>query len=43
VAAAIFVVMSSVAAAPRNALVGTGLLALGVPVFWYWNRERKAV
>jgi basic amino acid/polyamine antiporter, APA family len=43
VAAAIFVVVSSVAAAPRNALVGTGLLALGVPVFWYWNRERRAV
>jgi APA family basic amino acid/polyamine antiporter len=38
VAAAIFVVVSSILATPRNALVGTGLLALGVPVFWYWSR-----
>jgi APA family basic amino acid/polyamine antiporter len=37
VAAAIFVVVSSVLAAPRNALVGTGLLALGVPAYWYWS------
>jgi APA family basic amino acid/polyamine antiporter len=44
VAAAVFVVASSVLAAPRNALIGTGLLVLGVPVFWYWSREgRKAV
>ena len=42
VAAAILVVASSVVAAPRNALIGTGLLALGVPVFWYWNRAGKA-
>ena len=38
VAAAAFVVASSVLAAPRNALIGTGLLALGVPVYWYWRR-----
>jgi APA family basic amino acid/polyamine antiporter len=44
VAAAIFVVVSSILATPRNALVGTGLLALGVPVFWYWSRAgRRAV
>jgi APA family basic amino acid/polyamine antiporter len=41
VAAAILVVVSSVAAAPRNAMVGTGLLALGVPVFWYWSRAGR--
>jgi basic amino acid/polyamine antiporter, APA family len=41
VAAAIFVVVSSVVAAPRNALVGTALLALGVPVFWYWSRAGR--
>jgi APA family basic amino acid/polyamine antiporter len=41
VAAATFVVASSVVAAPRNALVGTGLLALGVPVFWYWSRAGR--
>jgi basic amino acid/polyamine antiporter, APA family len=36
VAAAIFVVASSIAANPRNTVIGTGLLALGVPVYWYW-------
>jgi APA family basic amino acid/polyamine antiporter len=41
VGAAIFVVVSSVVAAPRNAVVGTGLLALGVPVFWYWSRAGR--
>jgi basic amino acid/polyamine antiporter, APA family len=41
VAAAIFVVASSVVAAPRNALVGTGLLAVGLPVFWYWSRAGR--
>ncbi len=39
----IFVVASSIAANPRNALIGTGLLALGVPVYWYWSRAGKAV
>jgi len=42
VAASIFVVASSVIAAPRNALIGTGLLTLGVPVFWYWSRKRES-
>jgi basic amino acid/polyamine antiporter, APA family len=42
VAAAIFVVASSVLATPRNALVGSGLLLLGVPVYWYWNRAGRA-
>jgi APA family basic amino acid/polyamine antiporter len=41
VAAAIFVVASSVAANPRNSLIGTGLLALGVPVYWYWTRKTR--
>ncbi len=38
VAAAIFVVASSVVANPRNSLIGTGLLGLGVPAYWYWRR-----
>jgi hypothetical protein len=29
-------VASSIAANPRNTVIGTGLLALGVPVYWYW-------
>jgi APA family basic amino acid/polyamine antiporter len=42
VAAAVFVVLSSIVAAPRNALIGSGLLALGVPVYWYWRRVGQA-
>ncbi len=41
VAAAGFVVASSVASNPRNALIGTLLLALGVPVYWYWRRGAR--
>jgi APA family basic amino acid/polyamine antiporter len=41
VAAAIFVVASSMAANPRNTAIGTGLLALGVPVYWYWTRNAR--
>ena len=41
VAASIFVVVSSVLATPRNALIGSGLLALGVPVYWYWSRAGR--
>jgi APA family basic amino acid/polyamine antiporter len=40
VAAALFVVASSIAANPRNALIGAGLLALGVPAYLYWSRAR---
>jgi APA family basic amino acid/polyamine antiporter len=43
VAAALLVVVSSVLATPRNALVGSGLLVLGVPVFWYWSRAGRRV
>jgi APA family basic amino acid/polyamine antiporter len=39
VAAAGFVVISSIAANPRNALIGTGLLLLGVPVYRFWSRR----
>ncbi len=39
VAAAGYVVVSSVLASPRNALIGAGLLALGVPVYGYWRRR----
>lgn len=37
VLAAAYVVVSAIVANPRNALIGTGLLALGVPVYW-WAR-----
>jgi APA family basic amino acid/polyamine antiporter len=42
VAAAAYVVVSSVVANPRNALIGMGLLGLGLPVYGYWSR-RSAV
>jgi basic amino acid/polyamine antiporter, APA family len=42
VAAAVFVVASSIAANPRNALIGAGLLALGVPAYLYWNRAGRS-
>ena len=40
VVAAVLVVASSVGANPKNAAIGTGLLLLGVPVYWYWRTRR---
>ena len=40
VIAAALVVASSVGANPKNAAIGTGLLLLGVPVFWFWKSRR---
>jgi APA family basic amino acid/polyamine antiporter len=39
--AAMYVVLGSVASNPANALKGTGLILLGVPVFLYWKRQEK--
>ena len=36
VLAAAYVVVSAVAANPRNAAMGVVLIGLGVPVYWYW-------
>jgi basic amino acid/polyamine antiporter, APA family len=38
VLAAALVVISSIASNPRNAAIGAGLIALGVPTFAYWTR-----
>lgn len=38
VAAAAFVVCSSIASNARNAAIGAGLIALGIPAFLYWRR-----
>ncbi len=42
VLAAALVVASSIGANPKNAAIGTGLLALGIPVFAYWRSRRGA-
>jgi basic amino acid/polyamine antiporter, APA family len=39
--AAMFVVLGSVASNPANALKGSVLMLLGVPVFLYWQRREK--
>ena len=39
--AAMYVVLGSVASNPANAVKGTGLILLGVPVFRYWQRQEK--
>jgi APA family basic amino acid/polyamine antiporter len=39
VLASLYVVASSIGANPRNAAIGTGLLLLGVPVYWFWRRR----
>jgi hypothetical protein len=38
-AAAVYAVMGSVASNPAHSLRGAALLALGVPVYWYWSRR----
>src|SRR5882672_10902868 len=37
VLAAAFVVFSSIVSNPRNAAIGAGLIALGIPAFLYWR------
>jgi APA family basic amino acid/polyamine antiporter len=38
--AAVYVVVGSIASNPGNAVRGGGLIALGVPVYWFWDRRR---
>jgi basic amino acid/polyamine antiporter, APA family len=39
VAAAVYVVVGSISSNPKNALLGSLILLLGVPVFGYWRRR----
>ncbi len=39
-AASLFVMVGSVVSNPANAARGAGLIALGLPVYAYWNRKR---
>jgi APA family basic amino acid/polyamine antiporter len=41
VLAAVYVVIGSIASQPANALKGTGLILLGVPVFLFWRRRSR--
>ena len=43
VLAAAFVVYSSIVSNPRNAAIGAGLIALGIPAFLYWRHRRLTV
>jgi APA family basic amino acid/polyamine antiporter len=43
VLAAAFVVYSSIVSNPRNAAIGAGLIALGIPAFLYWRRSRPSL
>jgi APA family basic amino acid/polyamine antiporter len=38
--AALYVVVGSIASNPGNAVKGSALIALGVPVFLFWERRR---
>ncbi|WP_373071272.1 APC family permease [Gemmatimonas sp.] len=42
IATAIYVVIGSIISNPGNAARGAGLLALGVPVYLYWNARRTS-
>ena len=42
VAAAVYVVIGSITSNPGNAARGATLLALGLPVYWYWRRRSIA-
>jgi basic amino acid/polyamine antiporter, APA family len=39
--AALYVVIGSIASNPGNALKGTALMAMGVPVFLFWDKRQK--
>ena len=43
VLAAAYVVISAVLSNPRNAIIGAGLIALGIPAFLYWRSRPSEV
>ena len=42
IAASVYVVVGSIKSNPKNALLGSAILLLGVPVFHYWRKRRSA-
>jgi APA family basic amino acid/polyamine antiporter len=41
IAAALFISVNSLLAQPANALAGTGIILLGVPAYFYWQRHQR--
>jgi APA family basic amino acid/polyamine antiporter len=39
--AALYVVIGSIVSNPGNAVKGTGLILLGIPVFLFWRGKRR--
>jgi len=40
IAFSLWLVGSTIVAAPADAAIGLGMIGLGVPVFFYWKRAR---
>ncbi len=38
---AVILIVSAVAEAPRESLIGAGMILLGVPVYYYWSTRRE--
>ena len=36
----VWLVVNTLTTAPGQAFAGLGLVALGVPFYWYWSRSR---
>ncbi|HYY42542.1 MAG TPA: hypothetical protein VE775_07390, partial [Pyrinomonadaceae bacterium] len=34
---------NTVMTSPKQSLIGLGLIALGLPVYWYWSRNNQVV
>jgi hypothetical protein len=43
VLAAAYAVYSAIVSNPRNAAIGAGLIALGIPAFLYWRTRAAGV
>jgi APA family basic amino acid/polyamine antiporter len=41
IAFALWLVANTIAESPRESAVGAGLILLGLPGYWYWNRDGK--
>jgi APA family basic amino acid/polyamine antiporter len=37
--AAVWLFVNTLIATPREAVIGLAIIALGLPVYWYWSRH----